>query len=67
MGGHNPELGMDYYTKLFNLIREASPSIYIKALTAPEIDDLANRCNLSYQDVLVQLKNAGLDGLPGGG
>ena len=67
VGGHNPDLGMDYYVDMLLKIREVSPSIYIKALTAPEIDDLANRSGISYRDVLVQLKEVGLDGMPGGG
>ncbi|HTL47325.1 MAG TPA: aminofutalosine synthase MqnE [Verrucomicrobiae bacterium] len=67
VGGHNPDLGLDYYVDMFRKIREAAPSIYIKALTAPEIDDLAHRTGLSYRDVLAQLQAAGLDGLPGGG
>ena len=67
VGGHNPDLGMDYYLQMLRLIREVSPGIYIKALTAPEIDDLANRGDLSYRDVLLQLREAGLDGMPGGG
>lgn len=67
VGGHNPDLKMDYYVNMFRKIREAGDSIYIKALTAPEIDDLANRCGLSYKEVLEQLKAAGLDGMPGGG
>jgi len=67
VGGHNPDLGMDYYIKMIRGLREVSDSIYIKALTAPEIDDLAKRCGLSWRDVLVQLKDAGLDGMPGGG
>ncbi len=67
VGGHNPDLDLNYYTRLFRLIREASPSIYIKALTSPEIDDLATRSKLSYKEVLTQLKEAGLDGMPGGG
>lgn len=67
VGGHNPDLAMDYYLKMFQLIRRTSPSIYIKALTAPEIYDLSVRCGLSYKEVLSQLKIAGLDGMPGGG
>jgi aminodeoxyfutalosine synthase len=67
VGGHNPDLGMDYYTDLFNKIREVSTSIYIKALTAPEIDDLAIRCDLPHLEVLKQLQQAGLNGMPGGG
>ena len=41
VGGHNPDLGMDYYLDLFRSIRREAPTLYIKALTAPEIDDLA--------------------------
>lgn len=67
VGGHNPDLGMDYYLQMIRLIREIGPTLYIKALTAPEIDDLAVRSGLSYREVLTQLKAAGLDGMPGGG
>ena len=67
VGGHNPELGMDYYLEMIRSIRQVSDTIYIKALTAPEIDDLATRLGLSYREVLVQLQEVGLDGMPGGG
>lgn len=67
VGGHNPDLGMDYYIDLFQSIRLLSPSIYIKALTAPEIDDLSQRSGLASESILRQLKYAGLDGMPGGG
>lgn len=67
VGGHNPELGMDYYVDMLKKIREVNGDLYIKALTAPEIDDLASRSGLSYRDVLLELKQAGLDGMPGGG
>lgn len=67
VGGHNPDLGIDYYTDLFSRIRAEAPDIYIKSLTAPEIDDLATRSHMSYHDVLKTLKDAGLDGMPGGG
>ncbi|OGW72656.1 MAG: aminofutalosine synthase MqnE [Omnitrophica bacterium GWA2_52_12] len=67
VGGHNPDLGLDYYIRLFETIRSISPSIYIKALTAPEIDDLAVRTGVSHAEILRTLKQAGLDGMPGGG
>ncbi len=67
VGGHNPELNFDYYLRMMHSIREVSDSIYIKALTAPEIDDMAMRSGLSYREVLIQLREAGLDGMPGGG
>lgn len=67
VGGLNPELGMDYYVEMIRGIRKDQPRIFIKALTAVEIDDLARRFGLSWQEVLTQLKEAGLNGLPGGG
>ena len=67
VGGHNPELGLDYYLRMMRVIRGVNDSIYIKALTAPEIDDIAKREGMEWRDVLVQLKAAGLDGMPGGG
>ena len=67
VGGLNPELELDYYLEMFRLIREISPAIFIKALTAVEIDDLAERSELSWSEVLLQLREAGLSGLPGGG
>jgi aminodeoxyfutalosine synthase len=67
VGGLNPELTLDYYLEMFRLIRKISPEIFIKALTAVEIDDLAERSGFSWGEVLRELKGAGLNGLPGGG
>src|SRR3990167_2099448 len=51
VGGLNPDLGLDYYIEMFQTIRAATPTIFIKALTAVEIDDLAKRSNLSWVEV----------------
>ena len=67
VGGHNPELGLDYYIGMIKTIRKAAPEIYIKALTAAEIQDIALREKISTREVLIALKDAGLDGMPGGG
>lgn len=66
VGGHNPDLGMDYYLEMIRKIREISSTVYIKALTAAEIQDLAIRSELTPREVLTLLKQAGLDGMPGG-
>jgi len=66
-GGHNPDLDMDYFTGMMRTIRQESSDIYIKAFTAPEIDDIAVRSGKSWKEVLTELKLAGLDGMPGGG
>ena len=67
VGGLNPDLGLDYYLDMFRMIREVDPALFIKALTAVEIDDLAERSGLSWAEVLLRLREAGLSGLPGGG
>ncbi len=67
VGGLNPDLDLDYYLDLFRLIRQDHPHLYIKALTAVEIDDLAQRFHLSWKEILTQFREAGLNGIPGGG
>jgi aminodeoxyfutalosine synthase len=77
VGGHNPALGLDHYTAMIRRIRKIHGKgtgkhsmpvpLFIKAFSATEIDDLAKRAGLSWAEVLRCLKEAGLDGMPGGG
>ena len=67
VGGHNPDLPLDYYVELFQRVRKKFPQIHIKALSAPEIDDLSKRSNLSVSEILRMLQDAGLGSIPGGG
>ncbi|MCM8774847.1 MAG: CofH family radical SAM protein [Candidatus Omnitrophica bacterium] len=67
VGGQNPTLNFDYFIRMFRAIRRLSDTIYIKALSASEIDGIALRSGMSYRDVLMAFKEEGLDGLPGGG
>jgi len=67
VGGHNPALGLDYYLEMIRRIRQTSEEIFIKAFSASEIDFMAKRSGLSLAEVLDRLKEAGLDGMPGGG
>lgn len=67
VGGHNPDIGLDYFAELFRWIRENFPKVHIKALSASEIDDLAKRSGVRIEEVLRALKDAGLGSLPGGG
>jgi len=66
-GGMNPELGLAYYTNLFKDLKKLYPSIMLHALGPPEIVYLAKKEHMSYIDVLSQLRDAGLDSLPGAG
>jgi aminodeoxyfutalosine synthase len=67
VGGHNPALGLDYYLEMMRRIRHVDGGIFIKAFSAPEIDDLAKRSGVPWTEVLSRLKDAGLNGMPGGG
>ena len=67
VGGHNPLLGLDFFLEMMRRIRRVTGEIFIKAFSAPEIDFIAKQSGFSWADVLSCLKEAGLDGMPGGG
>jgi len=67
VGGLNPELKLDYYLEMLRRVRRAAPGVIIQSFTAVEVDYLARIHNLPVEEVLLQLKEAGLDSLPGGG
>ena len=66
-GGLHPKYGIDWYETLFKRLKEAEPSLKLNALGPPEIAHIARISKLSYRDVLVRLRAAGLDTLPGAG
>ena len=65
-GGHNPDLGLDWYEDLFRAIKARYP-IHLHALSPSEIQHVARKARLSSSDALARLRDAGLDSLPGGG
>lgn len=67
VGGLHPDWDFDRYLNIVSVIKRSFPSLHIKAFTAVEIDYFSKISGLSYYDVLVKLKEAGLDSLPGGG
>lgn len=67
VGGCHPTARVEYYASLYRAIKEEFPDIHIKSLTAVEVVWLARVSKMSFHDVLVRLKEAGLDSLPGGG
>jgi cyclic dehypoxanthinyl futalosine synthase len=66
-GGHHPDMGLEYYCKLFAELKELYPNLKLHALGPPEIAHVAKLENMSHYDVLKALKEAGLDSLPGAG
>nr|MBS0038022.1 dehypoxanthine futalosine cyclase [Saprospiraceae bacterium] len=66
-GGHHPDLGLDWYCKLFRELKELYPDLRLHALGPPEIAHIAKLDKMSYYEVLKELQEAGLDSLPGAG
>jgi len=67
VSAHNPNDGVEWYMGAFRKIREVLPSIHIKAMTAAEVDFLSREYGLSYDEVLDQIIESGVDSMPGGG
>lgn len=66
-GGHHPDLGLEFYTKLFKELKELYPNLKLHALGPPEIAHVAKLGGISHTEVLSKLKDAGMDSLPGAG
>lgn len=66
-GGLHPDWEWEFYLEMLRSIRAYVPKADIKAFTAVEIDFFHKKFKLSIEDVLVQLKDAGLRTMPGGG
>jgi cyclic dehypoxanthinyl futalosine synthase len=66
-GGHHPELGVAYYADLFKTLKQLYPSLKLHTLGPPEIAHIAKVSKMSTLEVLQQLKEAGMDSMPGPG
>jgi aminodeoxyfutalosine synthase len=67
VGGLDMKAGLEYYQTMFRALKSNFPHVHIKALTAVEIAHIARIEKMPWKDVLVALRDAGLDTLPGGG
>jgi dehypoxanthine futalosine cyclase len=66
-GGVNPELSLEYYTNLFRTIKQMVPEIGINGLSTSEISYISKKEKMSVEDVLVALRESGLETIPGAG
>ncbi len=66
-GGHHPELGLQFYVDTFKAIKAEFPDIKLHALGPPEVAHITKLEKSTHRDVLMELKEAGMDSLPGGG
>lgn len=67
VGGAHPDYDIYYFRDMLRAIRNHYPGIFIKALTAVEIDYLKQKSKLTTKEALDILKESGLDAIPGGG
>ena len=67
VSAHNPKVGYDYYMNIVREIKKELPSIHIKAFTAAEVNFLSELSEKSYDEVLDDMIEAGVDSMPGGG
>ncbi len=63
--GLTPELSLDYYDRLFREIKDRWPSLHLHALSPEEIRYISQESGRRVEDVLRQLKDAGLGTMPG--
>ncbi|MDF2926195.1 MAG: radical protein [Paenibacillaceae bacterium] len=66
-GGHNDKVPFQYYKDCIRALKDKYPHVTIKAYTAAEIDFFSRISGKSYRQVLEELREAGLDTMPGGG
>ena len=66
-GGHNPKLGIDYYKELLRGIRRRFPDITLHCFSPSEIGYFSQLFHMSYEEILREFREAGLDSVPGGG
>ena len=66
-GGHNPDLGIEYYEDSFRMIRKKFPQVGVHGLSTSEIDMIAKVERSSTKEILTRLKDAGLQSVPGAG
>ncbi|MEJ7625678.1 MAG: cyclic dehypoxanthinyl futalosine synthase [Ferruginibacter sp.] len=66
-GGHHPDLGLSFYVKLFKEIKTLYPGIKLHTLGPPEIAHITKLEKSTHREILMALREAGMDSLPGAG
>jgi aminodeoxyfutalosine synthase len=67
VGGLHPDLSFDFYLDLVRGLKQRFPHVHLKAFTMVEVHYFARRTKKSIREVLLAMKEAGVDSLPGGG
>jgi len=67
VGGLHPQWGFQVYVDILRALKEAFPTVHLKAFTMVEIDWLARLADKTVPQTLEILREAGLGSCPGGG
>src|SRR5207302_2468400 len=67
VNGENPHVDFDFYVETTRALHEAMPDVHLKLYTASEIHHMTTLSGLTHEEVLRELRDAGLGSLPGGG
>ena len=67
VGGLHPDLPFEYFMDMVRGLKVRFPKVHVKAFTMVEVAFLAKRGKMSIAETLQQMKDAGVDSMPGGG
>lgn len=67
VAGINPTLPYSYYLDIVRAVKEVRPDVAVKAFTAIEWVQIARAAKKPLKDVMLELKEAGVSSIPGGG
>jgi cyclic dehypoxanthinyl futalosine synthase len=66
-GGHSPELGIEWYERIFAAIKAEYPTLTLHSLGASEVVHIGRTSHLPHAEVITRLHTAGLDSFAGAG
>src|SRR5262245_29173579 len=67
VNGENAHVDLEFYVEVLRKLRSSLPDVHLKFYTASEIHHMSKLAGISHEDVLTELKAAGLGSMPGGG
>jgi aminodeoxyfutalosine synthase len=67
VNGENPHIDFEFYVETVRKLHQALPDVHLKMYTASEIHHMTTLSGLTHEEVLKELKAAGLGSLTGGG
>jgi aminodeoxyfutalosine synthase len=67
VGGLHPDLSFEHYLELVRGLKQRCPTVHLKAFTMVEVHFFSRLAKISVEEVLQEMKDAGVDSCPGGG